>query len=273
MYEIKKLLTDCNFYKGNHKKNEFIVIHYTANNGDTARSDAEVFRKPTTKASSNYIVDETSTIYQSVLDSDTAWHCGTTGTYFHPKCRNSNSIGIEICSRNSEYVPPKKPQSASHPGWYFLPAAENNAADLASDLMLKYNIPIENVIRHYDVTHKICPAPYVNNPNSWTNFKKLVQKFYELKQGGLTVTQYEELKSKIEILQEENYVLKQAIGWDNKKEQVIFDTCDDSLDSISPDAKAVIQKLIDSGRLAVDQNGKFAPLSKASIRLLIIQNR
>ena len=43
---------------------------------------------------------------------------------------------------------------------------------VAASLMKKYNIPIENVIRHYDVTGKICPEPFVNNKSAWANFKR-----------------------------------------------------------------------------------------------------
>lgn len=39
------------------------------------------------------------------------------------------------------------------------------------DQQLKYNINANNVIRHYDVTGKICPAPFVNDKNQWNNFK------------------------------------------------------------------------------------------------------
>ena len=38
--------------------------------------------------------------------------------------------------------------------------------------MKKYDIPIENVIRHYDVTGKICPKPFVNNESLWLDFKR-----------------------------------------------------------------------------------------------------
>ena len=47
---------------------------------------------------------------------------------------------------------------------------------LVSKLMDEYGIDINHVIRHYDVTGKICPAPYVNNDNyktswTWNQFK------------------------------------------------------------------------------------------------------
>jgi N-acetylmuramoyl-L-alanine amidase len=56
--------------------------------------------------------------------------------------------------------------------WYFDDITVENAIALAKELMAKYNIPIDNVIRHYDVTGKQCPAPFVLNPQEWINFKK-----------------------------------------------------------------------------------------------------
>lgn len=40
--------------------------------------------------------------------------------------------------------------------------------------MAKHNIPATNVIRHYDVTGKICPAPMVNNTSLWDSFKNMI---------------------------------------------------------------------------------------------------
>ena len=37
--------------------------------------------------------------------------------------------------------------------------------------MKKYNIPAENVIRHYDVTGKNCPKYFVEDEEAWKQFK------------------------------------------------------------------------------------------------------
>ena len=47
----------------------------------------------------------------------------------------------------------------------------SNTIELVKDLMAKYNIPASNVVRHYDVTRKNCPAPLVENPARWDDFK------------------------------------------------------------------------------------------------------
>ncbi len=151
-----------NFKVGRTQPILYIVEHYTANNGDTAKNNADYFNTTVVQASAHYFVDENG-VWQSVRDSDTAYHCGTTGTYKHPKCRNANSIGIEMCSRKD-----------ANGNYYFKDATIKNAANLTKELMKKYNIPKENVIRHYDVTGKICPAPMVKNANLWSEFKNMI---------------------------------------------------------------------------------------------------
>ena len=158
--EINKLIAhSSNFTKGRKQKIQFIVVHYTANNGDLAKSNCSYFKSPNRNASAHYFVDEKE-IWQSVEDNNTAWHCGTSGRYYHNKCRNDNAIGIELCSEKD-----------SKGNYYFNKETINNAIELTKMLMRKYNIPINNVIRHYDVTRKVCPAPFVNNNVAWNNFK------------------------------------------------------------------------------------------------------
>ena len=78
----------------------YLVIHFTANDGDTAKNNADYFARAEISTSAHYFVDENE-VWQSVRDADIAWHCGTRGVYFHPYCRNANSIGIELCSRKN----------------------------------------------------------------------------------------------------------------------------------------------------------------------------
>lgn len=157
-----KQCNSTNYKIGRTSDIKYIVIHYTANNGDTAKNNADYFAKNKNLSSSaHYFVDE-NCVWQSVKDADTAWHCGAK-SYKHSHCRNGNSIGIEICSRKD-----------SNGNYYFKDEAIKNAADLAKSLMVKYNIPPANVIRHYDVTGKLCPAPMVNNASLWNNFKEMI---------------------------------------------------------------------------------------------------
>ena len=112
---------------------KYIVIHYTANDGDTALSNAKYFAKGNRGASAHYFVDSNN-IVQSVEDNYVAWSVGgskysdcskTGGGKFYGKCTNSNSLSIEICDdiKNNAIYPTE--------------AAINNVIDLVRTLMKK----------------------------------------------------------------------------------------------------------------------------------------
>lgn len=149
------------------QKIEFIVVHYTAGKNDNAQSNGMYFsREDTKKTSAHYFVDE-NVVVRSVSDDVVAYHCGG-AMYRHPKCRNANSIGVEICTKYEDGV------------YYFSTAATDRAARLISELMATYDIPLENVVRHYDVIGKICPAPFVGEGHSlWNLFKERIMDMEE----------------------------------------------------------------------------------------------
>ena len=159
--EIKELLAHAsNYSKGRHETIKFLVLHYTANNGDTALSNCKYFSSANRNASAHYFVDENE-VYRSVRDMNVAWHCGSLNGYKHKYCRNTNSIGIEMCSRID-----------SNGKFYIKEETIANAIELTKFLMEKYDIPVENVIRHYDVTGKMCPRPFVEDEKLWLDFKE-----------------------------------------------------------------------------------------------------
>lgn len=159
--EIKEKLTNVNYWQGNGnggtKTNKYIVIHYVGA-VSTALNNAKYFENSYRGASANYFVDEND-VYRVVKDLDTAWHCGTTGAYKHPECRNTNSIGIEMCCFNNNGKIDVSDKVVAR------------TIELTKMLMQMYNIPANNVIRHYDVTGKNCPAPFVRDVNRWNDFK------------------------------------------------------------------------------------------------------
>jgi len=153
-------------------KIKYIVIHYTANNGTTAsaKSNANYFANiTTTKASAHYVVDESSIIYQCVPDNYIAWSVGDNQKYTNGGATmkniitNTNSMSIEMVSHSDlngkYYIPDKTIQ---------------NTIELIQDLQKKYNISDSNLYRHYDVTGKLCPKPFVDDISLWDNFKKLI---------------------------------------------------------------------------------------------------
>lgn len=151
-----------NYRAGRTQPVRYIVMHYTANNGDTARNNCDYYhRVGGLQASAHYFVDEHGAM-QSVREGDTAWHCGARA-YWHPECRNANSIGIEMCSRKR-----------ADGSYYIKPETVANAAALAREIMQRYGIDTDHVLRHYDVTGKRCPMPWVDDPAQWTAFKDML---------------------------------------------------------------------------------------------------
>lgn len=160
-----KQCNQANFMDGRSKAVSYIVIHYTANKGDTAKNNADYFARENVGASAHYFVDENE-IWQSVKDSDTAWHCGgkrqsNKGGEFFGICQNSNSIGVEICMNDKSGNVRQK--------------SIDNAVQLVRYLMQRYGVPIDRVIRHYDVTGKFCPLPMVSDEKLWNKFKSRLE--------------------------------------------------------------------------------------------------
>lgn len=155
---------------------EYLVIHYTAggtSKSGTAWNTAYMFAHNTRPASADFIVDDTDIVqYNGDIKNRYTYAVGGKlqgnpgGGQFYGKCKNYNSISIEICSSN-------KTGNMKYPNtkdWYFTDAALNNAIKLAQYLMEKYHIPSDHLIRHYDVNQKLCLPMYETElltPNGW----------------------------------------------------------------------------------------------------------
>lgn len=140
--------------KRNTSTIKYIVIHYTGNDGDTDENNGKYFKSRVTETSAHYFVDDDS-VTQSVPDNYVAWSVGgskrtdcdsTGGGKYYGKATNKNTLNIEICDdvKNGTVYPSAK--------------TIDNAIELTKKKMKEYNIPKENVIRHFDVSGKRCPA-------------------------------------------------------------------------------------------------------------------
>ena len=72
---------------------------------------------------------------------------------------NRNSLGVEMCS---DIVGGK---------YTITPQTVDRAVELVKYLMAKYGIDVDHVVRHYDVTGKLCPEPWVRDESLWRKFK------------------------------------------------------------------------------------------------------
>lgn len=130
-----------------------ITIHSTSNSNSTAQNERDnLNRKGNTSSTGFHIaIDDKQAIECIPLDT-VAYHAGD-GGYGQG---NSHSIGIEMCeSGNREKVLERTIKVTKH-------------------LMDKYNIPIDNVVRHYDWSKKNCPR--ILNYNNWEGWRIFLDK-------------------------------------------------------------------------------------------------
>ena len=169
--------------RGNNKI-QFIVVHYLGvPNADNPNLYGGGY-------GGHYNIKRDGSVYKAA-DPKTAvvWHCGgglqgSGGHSFYQICTNFNSIGIECGVCYTENV---KEASGDSDKWYFTTETQESLVWLVSGLMDEYRISADHVIRHYDVTGKICPNPYVKNNRlltswTWDEFKSRLVEYR--KTGG-----------------------------------------------------------------------------------------
>ena len=141
---------------------KYLAIHFTA--GSSSKEGRAMTTKrtfETRNASADFCVDDRDIVqFNPDPRNYYCWAVGdkrqiTGGASLNGIALNRNTISIEICSSCKSGF---SVANANHEGWYFTEAALNNAVKLAKILMKTYNIPIERVVRHYDITGKLCPA-------------------------------------------------------------------------------------------------------------------
>lgn len=129
-----------------------VVIHWVGNPKSTAIANRNYFENGAEgrHVSAHYIIGLDGEIIQCVPDNEVAQHATTA---------NGTHIGIENCHPDATGKFNDKTYSA--------------LIELTADLCKRYGLnPLKDVIRHYDVSKKICPKYYVDNPTAWN---KLLQ--------------------------------------------------------------------------------------------------
>lgn len=181
-YKTKTIIANKVNYSSTKRSKDsidYLVIHYTANDCDNAINNARYFQNihyynnKVVKSSANFFVDD-EYVVTSVDPLNIAYAVGgglkdqgskykSKGAKYYGKCTNSNSISIELCdtTKDGKHTVSKK--------------TRDNATTLAAKLLKKYNIPIDRMIRHFDVNGKLCPIYFVTNEDDWNKFKKEVK--------------------------------------------------------------------------------------------------
>lgn len=139
-----------------------IVIHYTANPGTSAQQNRDYFEMlkdlEGPKVSSHFIVGLEGEIIQCIPSSEWAYASNQ---------RNEDTLSIENC----------------HPdeSGKFNPKTYDSLVELTSWLCKKFDLTEKDVIRHYDVTGKLCPKYFVEHEDAWEQFLADVKREIEKK--------------------------------------------------------------------------------------------
>ena len=132
----------------NLKGIEDIVIHYVGNPGTTAKQNRDFFNNPGVNVSSHFVVGLEGEIIQVLplneKSSASNW-------------RNNDTISIEVCH----------PDASGK----FNETTYQSLVKLTAWLVDLCDLEEENIIRHYDITEKLCPIYYVENEDAWLQFK------------------------------------------------------------------------------------------------------
>ena len=128
-----------------------VVIHYVGNPGTTAAQNHSYFanlaQTGETYASSHFLVG---------LDGEVLQHLPLIGIAYCSNQRNVDTISIECCHPDDSGV--------------FTPETYDALVRLTRWLMEEYRLDSSQVLRHYDVTGKICPRAFVEDPAAWAQF-------------------------------------------------------------------------------------------------------
>lgn len=128
-----------------------IVIHYVGNPGTTAQNNHDYYAQPSTQVSSHFLVGlEGEVILCVPLDEKSS----------ASNERNRDTISVEVC----------------HPDetGQFNEASMNSLVKLTAWLCKEYGLDTTHIIRHYDVTGKLCPLYFVEHEDAWEAFKAAV---------------------------------------------------------------------------------------------------
>ncbi len=135
------------------KKINGVVIHYVGNPGTSAEANRNYFEslsggEKETYASSHFIIGLEGEVVQCVPLTEIAYASNS---------RNDDTVSIEVCH-------PDETGAFSRPAY-------DRCVELTAWLCRVFRLrPGEDVIRHYDVTGKLCPRYFVEDPEAWDAF-------------------------------------------------------------------------------------------------------
>lgn len=137
-----------------------IVVHYTANPGTSAMQNRDYFEglkdSHITHASSHFVIGIEGELVQCIPCKEISYASND---------RNHDTISIECCIADDTGK--------------FSDATYQTLVHLVAWLVGRYDLRVDDVIRHYDVTGKLCPKYYVEHEDAWEQLKSDVADYIE----------------------------------------------------------------------------------------------
>lgn len=153
---------------------EAVALHWTEGAFDTAKNECDYFATGIDRSAGAHIfIDYEGHTGLSVPLRRTAWSVNSSG--FQPGAyydiyNNFNTISIELCGLKDLDNPN---------GWHY----PSEKQLLALSRMIRYiakKCPnCKDIVRHYDITRKPCPRPYVEDTEAWKALRRQLKVFFE----------------------------------------------------------------------------------------------
>lgn len=216
------------------KKVTKIAVHYVGNAGSSAKGNRNYFENLKSGnsgiyASSHYIIGMEGEVIRCVPENEIAYCTNQANSY---------SISIECCHPRSDGI--------------FTSATRQSLTELCAKLCVRYGLdPVNDIIRHYDVTGKHCPLCWVNDPRDFVKFKNEVKEYID--KEDVDMKELEKLEERVAALE-------------NSGEKVF-----DSIENVPEWGRPTVEKLVRCGALKGDGDG--LDLSYTLLRLLVINDR
>lgn len=159
--ELHDIIAENEYQVPAHDANshEYFAVHYLGVNGENPYLYGGGY-------GGTFYVSKSGEVYQAAKVTDKLWHVGASSgfSYIHPDARNNNTIGVECATYTSSG------RNDDDETWYFTEATQVAAAKLAACVAMEYNIPLDHILRHGDITTKNCPSPLKRDAGKGTNW-------------------------------------------------------------------------------------------------------
>ncbi|NLZ46668.1 MAG: N-acetylmuramoyl-L-alanine amidase [Clostridiales bacterium] len=147
---INNYITSKNRPRTKRSKTTKIAIHYVGNAGSTAIANRNYFQNTLNEVSSNYIVGLEGEVICCIPHDEIAWCTNNANAY---------SVSIETCHPKTDGK--------------FNEKTYKSLVELSAYLLNLYKLTYNDLIRHFDVTGKVCPKSFVAKSKGGTDDEKL----------------------------------------------------------------------------------------------------